>query len=108
MGARAILTMARVMTEEEVRKRLAELQDWRLSKNSIVRTFEFRTFSEGTRFLNKVAEIAEEQDHHPDIDMRYTRIRFSLKTHSAGGITRRDFRLAKSVDGLARTLLPLS
>lgn len=58
----------------------------------------FRTFREGIRFLNKVAEVAEEQQHHPDINIRYTEVKLSIWTHSEGGLTSRDFGLAKEID----------
>ena len=74
---------------------------WREQKQVISRTFEFPTFAEGIRFVNRVAEAADAADHHPDIDIRYNRITLALSTHDAGGLTFRDTQLAEKIDALA-------
>jgi 4a-hydroxytetrahydrobiopterin dehydratase len=67
----------------------------------LTRTFSFKDFSAALAFVNKVGEQAEKANHHPDIDIRYNRVRLSLVTHSAGGLTAKDFDLAAIADKLA-------
>ena len=65
-----------------------------------MRDFTFASFKDSMSFANRVAEAAEEIDHHPDISIGYTRVTMSITTHSAKGLTRRDFRLAHRIDAL--------
>ena len=65
---------------------------------SIAREYQFPTFPAAVRFVDFVAELAEAADHHPDIDVRYNRVRLTLSTHSAGGVTEKDFALARAID----------
>ena len=74
---------------------------WREQNQVLSRTFEFPTFAEGIRFVNRVAEAADAANHHPDIDIRYNRVTLSLTTHDAGRLTARDFTLAEQADQLA-------
>jgi 4a-hydroxytetrahydrobiopterin dehydratase len=62
--------------------------------------FEFDDFSQAIEFVNGVAEIAEEDDHHPDIDIRYSKVSVRLSTHSEGGLTDLDFEVAEKIDTL--------
>ena len=64
----------------------------------ISKLFIFEDFMQGIRFLNRVAKLAETMNHHPDIDIRYNKIKLSLTTHDEGGLTTRDFKLARSID----------
>jgi 4a-hydroxytetrahydrobiopterin dehydratase len=64
------------------------------------RTFEFPTFPAAIAFVSRIADEAERMDHHPDIDIRYTKVTCSLSTHSAGGITSKDFKLAEAIDAV--------
>ena len=64
----------------------------------ISRLFVFDDFMQGMRFLNRVAKLAEGMNHHPDIDIRYNKIKLSLTTHDEGGLTMRDFKLARKID----------
>jgi len=89
-----------LLSQEEIDSRLNGLDGWRQEGRYIVRAFSFPSFKEAIAFVNRVAEVAEEIDHHPDITINYTRVTFSITTHSAGGLTRRDFRLAGRIDGL--------
>ena len=66
----------------------------------LVRIFKFEDFRAAMRFVNQVAELAEEAGHHPDIDIRYNRVRLALVTHDAGGLTNKDFELAGQADKL--------
>jgi len=82
---------------------LKEVQDWKLSDNEIKieKNFEFENFKEALDFLNKVGEIAEEEGHHPDMELfNWNKVRISLSTHSVGGLSENDFILATKVDRL--------
>lgn len=92
--------MPPLLSQEEIDSRLKELQGWRQEGRCIVRDFKFPYFREAMAFVNRVAEVAEEIDHHPDIAINYTKVTLSITTHSAGGLTRRDFRLAGRIGGL--------
>lgn len=80
---------------------LARLERWNRHGNEIRRTIEFDSFPAAIAFVNRVADAAERADHHPDIDIRYTKVTLALSTHSAGGLTQRDFDLAARIDELA-------
>jgi 4a-hydroxytetrahydrobiopterin dehydratase len=80
---------------------LKKVPEWELEKKHIERTFEFDDFSESIDFVNGVAEVAEDEEHHPDIDIRYNKVRLILSTHSKGGLTELDFNLAERIDTLA-------
>jgi 4a-hydroxytetrahydrobiopterin dehydratase len=88
------------MTEAEAREGLALLPQWKLNGNEIVRELELPDFAHAVLFVNAVACLAERADHHPDVDLRYRRVRLALSTHSAGGLTARDFTLAARIDAL--------
>jgi len=92
--------MATKLSDIEIQRALGARPGWTRRNNALTRTFEFPTFAAGIAFVNRVAEAADKMDHHPDIDIRYTKITFSLSTHSAGGITSRDFTLAEAIDNL--------
>ena len=73
---------------------------WRAESGELVRTFEFEDFRAAIRFVNRTAELAEEAGHHPDIDIRYNKVRLGLVSHDAGGLTTKDFDLAAAVNKL--------
>ena len=81
----------------EINKRLQSLSEWSLEDDQITRSFSFGSFMDAITFVEKVAHIAEDHDHHPDIDIRYSTVKISVSSHDAGGITERDFRLVNSV-----------
>ena len=83
-----------VLTPEEANRRLAAMPEWKIVSGELVRTFEFEDFKAALAFVNQVGELAETAGHHPDIDIRYNRVRLALVTHDAGGITAKDFDLA--------------
>lgn len=83
-----------VLSPEAAQSRLAQLPGWQIESGELVRTFQFKDFRAALQFVNQVGELAEEAAHHPDIDIRYNRVRLSLITHSAGGLTEKDFLLA--------------
>lgn len=84
-------------TAAEIDTRLGLLDGWVLATNEIVRTFEFKDFVLAMAFVNRVAAAAEGAGHHPDIDIRYNKVRLALTSHDAGGLTVRDFELAAMV-----------
>ena len=71
--------------------------DWENNGKEITRLYKFKDFVEAMAFVNKVAGLAEAADHHPDIDIRYNKVRLTLSTHSAGGLTSKDFALARQI-----------
>ena len=85
---------------DEIEKFLASHPDWLFEDSAIVRTFELGDFAESLAFVNRVGELAEAADHHPDIDIRWNKVTLSLSTHSEGGITGKDTDLAAQIDGL--------
>jgi 4a-hydroxytetrahydrobiopterin dehydratase len=74
---------------------------WGRTGDVIARTFEFADFVVAMKFVNAVAEIAEATQHHPDIDIRWNKVTLALTTHDAGGLTEKDFALARQCDALA-------
>ena len=92
--------MAELLNSQDIKNWLKKLPEWELEKKAIERTYEFDDFSQAIEFVNGVAEIAEEEDHHPDIDIRFNKVRLALSTHSEGGLTDLDFELAEKVDTL--------
>ena len=92
--------MADLLKSEDIKDWMKKLPEWDLEKKHIERTFEFDDFSQSIEFVNGVAEIAEEDDHHPEIDIRDSKVRLRLSTHSEGGLTDLDFELAEKIDTL--------
>ncbi len=90
------------LVEAEVAQRLKVLPGWSRAGDAIRKSFSFQKFSDGIRFVDRVAAAADAMDHHPDIDIRYTTITLQLSTHSAGGLTAKDFELAAAIEGAAR------
>jgi 4a-hydroxytetrahydrobiopterin dehydratase len=84
--------------ESEVGQWLERVPDWQRVGNEIERTFRFRDFREAIAFVVQVALLAERMDHHPDIEIRYRQVTLRLSTHSAGGLTEKDFHLAQQID----------
>ncbi|MTK01040.1 4a-hydroxytetrahydrobiopterin dehydratase [Micromonospora sp. CP22] len=90
--------MAEVLTAEAVRNELGGLAGWSGDPAGITRTVELASFPDAIAVVDRVAATAEEQDHHPDIDIRWRTVTFRCTTHSAGGVTMRDIRLARRID----------
>lgn len=88
------------LTQIEVQARGARVPQWTLTRGGLRRTFTFAGFAGAMRFVNAVAVLAEDAGHHPDIDIRWNRVTLTLTTHDAGGLTARDFALARGVDAL--------
>ena len=93
--------MADLLDSAEIKTYLKKVPEWELDKKRIERTFDFDDFTGAMDFVNLVAEISEEQEHHPDIDIRYNRVKLSISTHAKSGLTELDFQLAERIDTLA-------
>lgn len=87
------------LTPQEAASLLETLPAWQIEAGELVRIFKFSDFRAAMQFVNLVAELAEAAGHHPDIDIRYSRVRLALVTHDAGGLTVKDFDLAAQADG---------
>ena len=87
------------LDEAAIKSRLEDLSEWSEMNGSLQRTYQFKNFVEAMAFVNKVAELAEKAQHHPDILIRYGKVTLTLSTHDAGGITEKDFDLAAQADG---------
>jgi len=86
-----------LLSEAEILTRLARIPGWERAGGAIRRTWAFADFKGSMAFVHRVAELAEAADHHPDIDIRYSRVTLVLSTHDAGGLTARDFDLAERI-----------
>lgn len=82
----------------DIQRALGTLPGWSRRGDALARTFTFDRFADGIAFVNAVAAAADAMDHHPDIDIRYTKVNIALSTHSAGGITQLDLDLAAKVE----------
>ncbi|MGW0431274.1 4a-hydroxytetrahydrobiopterin dehydratase [Micromonospora sp. NPDC003197] len=94
--------MAEVLDAEAVRSELDGLAGWTGNPAGISRTAELGGFPETISVVDRVAVVAEELNHHPDIDIRWRTVTFKCVTHSVGGVTRRDFDLARRIDEILR------
>ena len=92
--------MANVFSAKEIKDALKDLPQWEAEGKAIERTFEFEEFTEAIDFVNGVAELAEEAEHHPDIEIHFNKVRLILSTHSKGGVTDMDIDLAEKIDTL--------
>ena len=86
------------LNDESVDGWLQSRKGWNRSGNTLTKNFDFPSFRNAIVFVNRVASLADELDHHPDIDIRYTTVSLSLTTHSADGLTEKDLKLAEAVD----------
>lgn len=86
---------------EEIENRLSQLNDWRAANEKLAKRYEFADFAASLAFVNRVGAVAERLDHHPDVLFGWGYAEFFITTHDAGGITRRDFELAKRIDELS-------
>ncbi len=89
-----------LLSHAEIASHLSTRPNWKIEHGELVRIFQFETFRAAVTFVNQVAEIAEEAGHHPDIDIRYNRVRLALVSHDAGGLTTKDFAVAAGADHL--------
>ena len=90
------------LTAAEIKAARSAVPEWSLDGQAIARTYTFKDFPAAMKFVNAVADLAEQAGHHPDIDIRWNRVTLVLTTHDAGGLTEKDFALARRCD--ARSL----
>jgi 4a-hydroxytetrahydrobiopterin dehydratase len=86
------------LTDTDIAQQLKGLSGWTREGDAIHKSFTFGKFADGIRFVDRVAVAADALDHHPDMDIRYTTIAMTLSTHSAGGLTSKDFELAERIE----------
>jgi 4a-hydroxytetrahydrobiopterin dehydratase len=86
----------------QIKAGLEKLPEWKRRRQVISRTYEFKDFPAAMRFVNAVAKCAEQAGHHPDIDIRWNRVILGLTTHDAGGLSDKDFSLARRLDRLIK------
>ena len=86
------------LSADQIAEKLKALPGWEYKNNAISKMFKFKEFIHGIEFVQKVAEIAEAADHHPDIAINYTRVTFSCSTHTDGGVTDKDIKLAQNIE----------
>jgi 4a-hydroxytetrahydrobiopterin dehydratase len=92
--------MPELLSDEDLGKALGGLTEWTRTDGALERTAELESFPQAIQVVNRVAEIAESDNHHPDIDIRWRTLTFRCSTHSAGGITALDVTLAEEIDGV--------
>ncbi len=100
IGNRLHLTMSDIISEEEIEDLSKKVPEWEVEGSCLVRNFEFEDFNDAMDFVNAVADVAEEAQHHPDIDIRFDNVSLSLTTHEVKGLTEDDFELAGRIDNL--------
>jgi 4a-hydroxytetrahydrobiopterin dehydratase len=89
------------LSDDEIRTALEDLPGWELSGGQIAKEFTRDGFAGAIAFVVRLSYAAEAANHHPDLDIRYSRVRVALSTHSEGGVTPKDIDLARTIDGLA-------
>jgi 4a-hydroxytetrahydrobiopterin dehydratase len=94
--------MSRLLEPEEIARQLVDLPGWSSDGQALSRTVEAPDFMTAIAVVDEVAVAAEAMNHHPDIDIRWRRLGFTLATHSAGGVTQLDVELAHQIDAIAR------
>ena len=92
------MPQAPLLSADEVASRLASLHGWTLEEKRISKRFEFKDFREAVNFLTEITPVADEQNHHPDVQIHWNELTLTLWTHASGGLTERDFRLAGTID----------
>jgi 4a-hydroxytetrahydrobiopterin dehydratase len=90
--------MSKKLDESKIQASLSSIPKWKLEKGELVQNATFDDFKQAMTFIKHVAELAENAGHHPDIDIRYNKVRLALVTHDAGGITQKDISLARDID----------
>jgi 4a-hydroxytetrahydrobiopterin dehydratase len=86
------------LREDSVAQRLEALDGWSREGDMIVKTYELPSFPDAITFVARIADFAEQANHHPDLDIRYRKVRVALSTHDQGGITDKDFALAAQIE----------
>ena len=88
------------LTAQEAEDLLTQIHSWEIQENKLGKMFKFKNFAQAMEFLNQVAEIAENENHHPDFSVHYNRVNFSIWTHAIDGLSENDFILAAKIDAL--------
>jgi 4a-hydroxytetrahydrobiopterin dehydratase len=86
------------LSPEQIQEKLPTLTGWDVEGNTLRKDFEFSDFASAMIFVNRMAEAAEEANHHPDIDIRYSKVIVRLTSHDSGGITARDVKMAGTIN----------
>ena len=93
------------LSADQVQENLGELPNWSLNSDSLQRTFRFDDFLASMAFVDRIAQLAEQMQHHPDIMIRYNKVTLTLTTHDAGGITENDFTPNAGIQGAVQNVL---
>ncbi|MBH30388.1 MAG: 4a-hydroxytetrahydrobiopterin dehydratase [Candidatus Marinimicrobia bacterium] len=88
------------LSTEEIGKSLEELPGWNYVNDALVKECNFDTYMDGISFVNRLAEKAEEQNHHPDLEIGWCRVGVTFTSHDSGGVTERDIKMAKEAENL--------
>lgn len=88
------------LSDVEISAAMQRVPGWERRGDAIVRSYRFNSFKDAVDFVNRVAELAEKANHHPDILIQYSKVTLTLSTHSAGGLTEKDFELAEQIGRL--------
>jgi len=93
------------LSKKEIRKYLANIKNWKLNKDfkKIKQEFNFKNFKQAINFVNKIAKLAENEKHHPDIHIFYNRVRIEVWTHTIGGLSEKDFMMASKINKLIKS-----
>ncbi len=90
--------MAEKLNDESIRGWLGGRKGWKRKGKTLIKEFSFTSFRDSIVFVNRVASLADDLDHHPDIGIRYTTVNLTLTTHEAKGLTQKDLEFAERVD----------
>jgi 4a-hydroxytetrahydrobiopterin dehydratase len=90
--------MAELLSDIAIQRELQTLSGWSRRVDVLTKLYQFKNFVDAMNFVNHVAELAEQANHHPDIDIRYSKVTLALSTHDAGGITQNDIDLARAIE----------
>jgi 4a-hydroxytetrahydrobiopterin dehydratase len=90
-----------LLSDEEISARLAELDGWERAGDTIAKAFELDDFVGSVKFVDRLVEPAEDMGHHPDLSISWNKVEVKVTTHSAGGLTENDFKLAARIDALS-------
>ena len=90
-----------LLSEDDVQRRLGDLDGWRREGDALRREFKFEDFKGSVDFINRITPQAEAMNHHPDLAISWNTVTVTISTHSEGGITENDFELASRIDSLA-------
>lgn len=91
----------RILSSAEVKEKLKGIRGWKKKGNSIERLYKFKKYMDGIVFVNRLAELAEKEEHHPDITIVWTTVKVGLTTHDSGGVTNYDISMAKKINKIS-------